>query len=142
MEDSLASREACARQELTEDQKSRTQRNRERAQALKEQRRREKPYDRLDAGIAGKIPGSSSSRDPLRQPLRQPTLAPFRNSHAGFMYEEEEGGATQQLKYRQVDEDGRYMITASPTHYRKVPPYLSATCALLYINVPHLLGCN
>ena len=102
MERDLPSDGACVDLEITEDQKKRAQRNKERALALKEQRRRAKPYDRQEGGggtLARAAP--SSSRDPF--PKQPAVPAPSRNSYAGFMYEEEE---LAQHRYRLVEEDG------------------------------------
>lgn len=83
--------------EITEEKKRRAQKNKERALALKEQRRRAKPYDRQEAHAT-----PSSSRDPLPA---------ARNSYAGFMYEEED--LVKQHRYRLVEEDGKLLISCT-----------------------------
>lgn len=106
-----ASGGACVRQELTEQQKMRTQRNKERAQALKEQRKHAKPYDR-PSQERGKSPSTSHDSLLRLQPTALPDPAPFRNSCAGFMYEEEDDTAPQH-RYRQVEEEGRYPLVCT-----------------------------
>lgn len=117
---------ACSGLELTEDQKCRSLRNKERAQALKKQSRGAKPYERPHSQETGKSPSSSSSRDPLPRPQAQPAgpnPPHFRNSHAGFIYEEE-GGATQSLQYRRVEDDGTFtFLYASLPCNRPTPNY-------------------
>ena len=107
------------RQELTEEQKRRIQRNKEKAQ---ERRKLSKPYhDKPGKGPEKPTtcPVASSSRDP--QPglvvqsqvhnLHQPwvpldSATPFRDSHAGFMYSEEDGDVARRPKSKLVEEPG------------------------------------
>lgn len=88
-------KEAYAHQELTEDQKRRIQKNKDKARLLKEQRKRAAPYERPVSTGA-----TCLSRDP------QPSSSSCKNSHAGFMYDEDDSVTAQQHKYRRVEENG------------------------------------
>ena len=89
------------KEELTVDQKELIQRNKERARALKEQRRRVKPYDRPGGGVE-KAHSISLHAQSHHQELQHAQ----RNSHAGFMFDSEEESASQQHRYRQIEEEG------------------------------------
>lgn len=93
-------------EELTAEQKRRILRNKERALALKEQRRLAKPYDRPDSPKGKNVPLSSSTYQPSsssRDTPPQPSA--FRNSHAGFMFNDEDT-SVQRHEYRRVEDDG------------------------------------
>lgn len=102
LEEEIASEQGnSTRQELTGEQKERIQKNKERARALKEQRRQSKPYDRPPS-----TSNSSSSTGSSALSSREQRPQVLRNSHAGFMFEEDES-ATQKHKYHRVEEDGK-----------------------------------
>ena len=93
----IGSEGVCAEQGLTIEQKRRIQKNKERARAVKEQRRLSKPYDRPN----------TAARDSLQQQEEQEALS-FRDSHAGFMYDAEDTSSSSAQKHtRLVEEDGR-----------------------------------
>lgn len=91
-------KEAYANQELTEEQKRRIQKNKDKAMLLKEQRKRAAPYERPVSTGA-----TCLSRDP--QPSSSSSSS-YKNSHAGFMYDEDDSVTAQQHKYRRVEENG------------------------------------
>ena len=88
--------------QLTTDQKKQIQKNRERAQALREQRRQSKPYDKPDSSPIKRVintPAASTSCETL------PAIN-LRNSHAGFMYDDDSNASGQVKMYQRVEEDG------------------------------------
>ena len=100
--------EARREEELTADQKQRIQRNKERAQALKERRKSSKPYNRPGGQERTHSGSATSSHTQSHDQNQQP--APFIDSHAGFMFDTEEDGSSQQHRYRQIEEEGRPAI--------------------------------
>ena len=97
-----------APQELTEQQRDRIQKNKQRAQGLKELRKRSKPYERHDTACTT---GSSVMTKNTHQAQVPPAL---RNSHAGFIFDEEDC-LTQQHKYQRVEEEGKWICLSFPT---------------------------
>ncbi len=97
--------ERCSQEELTAEQQQRIQRNKERAQVLKELRKRAQPYDRPGGPEKAHSSSASSHAQSHDQGL-QPALC--RNSHAGFMFDSEQENSAQKHKYRLVEEDGKY----------------------------------
>lgn len=93
-------KEAYAHQELTEEQKKRIQKNKDKARLLKEQRKRAAPYERPVSNLNSGA--TCLSRDP--QPSSSSSSS-YKNSHAGFMYDEDDSITAQQHKYRRVEEN-------------------------------------
>ena len=82
---------------LTEEQQKRILKNKERALARRESRRKAKPYD--EPAIKQKTaPSSASYEVPQR-------ATSSRNTHAGFVVDEDED-IMQKTKYRQVEDQG------------------------------------
>ena len=90
MEDIDTKEAPLSPQELSEEQKQRIQRNKDKALALKERRKQAKPYDR-----------------PAKVSVRASRDQPSRDSHSGFMFEEEEEATAHKHKYHRVEEEGK-----------------------------------
>lgn len=88
--------------ELTGDQRSRIKANHERALAIREQRKRLRPQEVVDSKKKAKESDFSSKY--LDSSVQK--LTALRDSHAGFMFDEDTDEQDQKHKYRRVEEDG------------------------------------
>ena len=106
---------------LTEEQKRRIQKNKERAQTLREQREKAKPYDAGSIKKKGLQGASSSTSFDVSQQVKS-----SRNTHAGFIIEDDE--EVKQLDcYRKVEDEGNcqyvvefIVLVAVVDYYRSV----------------------
>ncbi len=87
---------------LTEEQKQRIHRNKEKALALRDLRKKSKPYDKVSERSSKQRQGGSSSvsLDKQSQPLRS-----ARNTHAGFIMDDDED-AKKAHAYKKVEDAG------------------------------------
>ena len=96
----------CSSPNLTAEQKQLIQKNRERAREVRERKKRVKPYDRPantpnELVIEHPVVGANS-----RDHSTALQNAGLRNSHAGFMFDEEDDDSCQQHTYHRVEEEG------------------------------------
>ena len=88
---------ACTSQSLTTEQRKLIQTNKERAREVRERKKRVKPYDR-----------PVSPKEITKSPVpNSTTTAGLRNSHAGFMFDDEGGDSGQQHTYQRVEEESQ-----------------------------------
>lgn len=90
-------------EDLTEEQRERIRRNRGRAHALREQRRKAKPYDGLIKRNVSSCTVASCTPDPS-MPLSS------RNSHAGFIIDDADDSSGPTHSYRRVEEEGKMLL--------------------------------
>lgn len=90
---------------LTEDQKERIHINKEKAHALRERRRKAKPYDgptRKSGCLSSVTHGADACTPDLsKQPLS------LKNTHAGFIIDDDDESSGRTHSYRRVEEEGK-----------------------------------